>query len=110
MSGKPELTPLDKIIGANAKRLREERGVGQEDMAEILGCSVSLVSMLESGSRVWKTRWIYAYSTHFNIDASTLLAGPKSKADKATADMIKALEDAQNLIKSLSPPEPKSKK
>lgn len=70
MTGKPTLTPLDKIIGANARRIRERIGATQEEMAEVMGCKPNMLSMLETGKRAWTTKYIYAVCVHYKLNAS----------------------------------------
>jgi len=67
MSGKPTITPYDSILGKSAKTVRENASVSQEKIAEILDCSVSMVSMLEAGKRSWKQNWIYKFCQFFDI-------------------------------------------
>jgi transcriptional regulator with XRE-family HTH domain len=72
MSGKPDITPYDAIIGRNVKRIRKQHGVTQEDLAGILDCSKTMISLLEDGERSWKQLWIYGFCTHFKIEPQIL--------------------------------------
>lgn len=75
MTGKPDITPLDIVIGKNAARIREENKITQEKMAEILDCSDGYISLLESGKRAWKTKWIYRFCQYFKIEPVVLFGG-----------------------------------
>lgn len=108
MTGTPELTPLDIVIGTAAKALRESRAISQEKMAEILECSVPMLSQLENGKRTWKTKWIYAVASYFNVHPSELFGGSVlSDEDRKTVEIIKALRATDDKLKSS--PKKKSK-
>ena len=75
MTGKPIITPLDAMVGTNVQKLREAKGISQEQFAEILGCSYGMVSLLETGKRAWKNKWIWAAIQYFKIEAAELFNG-----------------------------------
>jgi transcriptional regulator with XRE-family HTH domain len=40
-----------RTLGETLRKLRKERGMGQKDLADVLGCSMSAIGMWESNSR-----------------------------------------------------------
>lgn len=98
--GKPDLTPLDQIIGANIKRLREARGWGQEKVAEAFKCSVPHLSTLENGKRAFKTKWIYAAMNLFDVPAGEFVnAVEMSSSDKKLFKDMKEYLDLKSTSK-----------
>ena len=91
MTGKPDITPLDAVIGANVRRIREQRGISQEDLADIFDVSTPFVSMLETGKRAWKTLYIYKFTSHVGIDPVELMGG--IKAEPGDAEILKAIKN-----------------
>lgn len=104
MSGVPIITPLDGIVGKNVKRLRTEKQISQEQLSEILGCSVAFVSYLETGKRAWSNKWIWDICQYFGVEAAELFDGAKvSKEDLRLLEAIKSRIDVyseQDAIKS----------
>lgn len=90
MSGKPSITPLDAIVGANVQKLRLAKGMTQERLAEILECSDGLVSQLEQGKRAWKNWWIWKVIQEFGVTAAELFGGVEvPPEDRPLFDAIK---------------------
>lgn len=77
MTGKPDITELDKIVGHNVKQIREEKRVSQEKLAEIIECSPGLISLLEQGKRAWNSKWIFRVSEFFKISPNELYHSPE---------------------------------
>lgn len=61
-----------KIIGANLKLLRTCHGLNQNEMAKIIGCSRSLYTQFELGSRVQDVESLFYVCTYFGIDIASL--------------------------------------
>lgn len=100
MNGKPTLTPLDVAIGANAKRIRKELGLTQEDIAEIMECEPPMVSMLERGRRAWTTKYIYAICQKYNVSPARFFGAVEMSAQDQV--LFQAMRDLVELRKENS--------
>lgn len=102
MSGIPTITPLDAVVGGNVQKLRAAGEISQEKLAEIIGCSVPMLSQLENGKRAWKTKWVWAVSQYFGVEAYELFA------DAAEVALVRALRDRMEVYKKTKPSKRKS--
>ncbi len=64
---------MRKIVGRNLRRVREERGLTQERLAEISGFSQQYISGLEGGKRNPTIVTIYEFSRALKVDYLELL-------------------------------------
>lgn len=107
MSGKPTITPYDAILGKSAKAIRENAAVSQEKIAEILECSVSMISLLEGGKRSWKQTWVYKFCQFFSITPLDMYSGIEGEdiEFKEFFNLLKPSEKKQALgaIKGMFP-------
>ena len=55
------------------KRLREERGLSQDELARLTQLSKSTISMYENGNREPKFETLEVIADFFNVDMNTLL-------------------------------------
>ena len=61
-------------VGENIKKLRLSRGLGQQDIADIVGAKTyTTVSKWESGDNFPKGKDIILLCKHFNVSADSLL-------------------------------------
>ncbi len=69
---------IKKIIGANVKELRINRGITQEQLSEFFGLQSHSVTKIETGSTFVSSKVLAALSNFFNVTPSFLLS-PKVK-------------------------------
>lgn len=62
-----------KIIGNNLKKLRLSKNYSQEQMAELLNTSQSVVSAFENGITLIQTAFLYDICNKFNISADDII-------------------------------------
>mgnify|MGYP003313496116 CR=1 FL=1 len=67
-------------IGKNIKRLRQERGITQADLASALGVTCQAVSKWESGTSDPSTSNLFSLAKLFGIPVEKLLQGVNSDA------------------------------
>lgn len=61
------------MIGENVKKLREERGLTQEDLADMLKITRSAVTMIEANRRKVSSDEVVALCQIFGVSADALL-------------------------------------
>lgn len=71
---------MDLFIGENIKRLRRERGLTQETLAERLHVSAAAVSKWERGESVPDIGMLLPLASYFNISSDELLGLNAAKA------------------------------
>src|SRR5260370_29843567 len=64
---------MRKLVGRNVKRVRQERGLTQEQLAELSGFSQQYISGLEQGRRNPTIVTIYALAVALHVDHMELL-------------------------------------
>ena len=74
------------------KRLREERGLSQDELARLTQLSKSTISMYENGNREPKFETLEVIADFFNVDMNTLL-------DKKQPIMILTQQDETHIKK-----------
>lgn len=67
------------LFGDNLKKLREEKGLSQKELSEILNLSPSTISMYENGQREPDYNALLGISDFFCIDVSDLLNPHKNQ-------------------------------
>jgi transcriptional regulator with XRE-family HTH domain len=65
---------LQRILGANLRRVRTEMGLSQEAFAEVLGVHRTFVGGLERGERNVSLRALERYAEKLGVDPMELLA------------------------------------
>jgi transcriptional regulator with XRE-family HTH domain len=70
---------LQRIVGDNLRRYREERGLSQEAFAEILGWHRTYIGGLERGERNLSLKALERISMRLNLDPARLLEGARRK-------------------------------
>lgn len=87
--------------------IRENANVSQEKIAEILDCSVSMISLLETGKRSWKQVWVYKFCQFFDISPLDMYSGigEEDIEFKEFFNLLQPLEKKQALgaIKGMFP-------
>lgn len=88
-------TPLDAVIGADIKRRRTEKDMSQDDLADKLGISKTLLFFLEKGERAWNSTTISAALEFFGITLADLVGGTVlSDQDRRDLELIRAHRSA----------------
>lgn len=61
-----------KIIGSNIRNLRKDNNITQEDLANILGTTHSVISSYENGNTLILTAFLIEICTYFKVSADKL--------------------------------------
>lgn len=77
-------------IGGRLRRLRQEKGLGQGQMAEQLGISPSYLNLLESNQRPVTVRVLLRLAERFQVDIATLTVDDD---EKLASDLMEAFSD-----------------
>ena len=77
-------------IGGRLRRLRQEKNLGQGQMAEQLGISPSYLNLLESNQRPVTVRVLLRLAERFQVDIGSLTV---EDDEKLTADLMEAFSD-----------------
>ena len=87
-------------FGGRMRRLREERGMTQDEIANLLGTTKSAVSRVESGQRGLAAAELAALSSALEVSADFILFGeaPSEAMLRADADATDALAYATGII------------
>lgn len=92
--------PLDyKIIGANIKRRRKELHITQQQLADDLYISLSLVSKLERGVKAVSMDTFHSIAEYLHTSIAVLMANPDEPAVQHNAlirEIDTMLEDMDN--------------
>ena len=94
-------------IGINIKRLREDRGIKQSEIADLIGMHRSNYSKIENGQREISLAAIDKISQFFNISIDKLVhLGediPKevSVEDKTTTEQVKLIQELDQEEKNM---------
>ncbi|WP_322181197.1 helix-turn-helix domain-containing protein [Neglectibacter caecimuris] len=85
-------------IGGFLKELRKERGVTQEQLAQILGVSNRSVSRWENGNNLPDLDLLIQISEYFETDLEELLTGERrtEEMDKKTKETVLQVADYSN--------------
>lgn len=81
------------------KAARERAGMTQRDLADVLGVSVSYLSMMESGDRPLPTDLAYKAARRLSVGAGRLL---EDQEPVRTAFKAKARSDVQDVVLELA--------
>ncbi len=69
------------LFGARLRQLRIERGMTQEDVSKILGCTQSLVSHYEAGIAYPSVLRLVDFSSLYLVSLDYLLRGEGSRSN-----------------------------
>ncbi|MEO1188333.1 MAG: helix-turn-helix transcriptional regulator [Pseudomonadota bacterium] len=75
------------IVANHLKAWREFRNLTQEDLAEKVGTTAAVISLLENGQRGLSATWLHRFAPHLHVSPGFLL--DHSPGD-LTADMLQA--------------------
>ena len=66
---------LQRIVGRNLRRYRQERGLSQEEFADVVGVHRTYLGGLERGERNLTLRSLERIAERIQLDAMELLRG-----------------------------------
>jgi len=69
------MADLRELLGKNVRRLREERGLTQAQLAEATGRSTDMISRLERGDAAPSMETVGVLADVLNVDAAELFGG-----------------------------------
>jgi transcriptional regulator with XRE-family HTH domain len=64
---------MRKLVGRNVKRIRQEKGLTQEQLADLSGCSQQYISGLEQGRRNPTVVSLYELATALGVSHMELV-------------------------------------
>ena len=82
-------------IGHNIKRLREERGMTQTDLAKVVGASDKAVSTWENGTAIPRIGKVEKMAQYFNVPKSEIIGDAEERQQRR---MLAYYEKFKNLI------------
>ena len=88
---------MDLFIGENIRRLRREKGITQELLAERLHISAAAVSKWERGETVPDIGMLLPLAAYFNVSSDELLGLNAA----VTKEKVKAVLEERNRLSSL---------
>ena len=94
-------------IGINIKRLREDRGIKQSEIADLIGMHRSNYSKIENGQREISIAAVDKIAAYFNITIDELVHMgenvPKevSMEDKTTVEQVKLIQELDQEEKNM---------
>jgi len=94
-------------IGQNIKRLREDRGIKQNEIADLIGMHRSNYSKIENGQREISIAAIDKIANYFNISIDELvhmgndLPKEVSLEDKTTVEQVKLIQELDQEEKNM---------
>lgn len=90
---------LEKIVIANIRRIRKERGLTQEELAELCGTSVSYIGLLETGKNIPKLSTIEKIANALNVDCIELFTPIQNEeTDESKRDNSKLKQKILEII------------
>lgn len=74
-----------KTVAEKFRRLREKRGLSQQQVTDSIGVSVAMVSRLENNPRQLKVDYIDRFATYYEIPLGKLFSKKEDKLKKKLA-------------------------
>lgn len=74
-----------KTVAENFRRLREKRGLSQQQVADSIGVSVSMVSRLETNPKQLKLDYIVRFASFYEIPLGKLFSKKEDKFKRRLA-------------------------
>lgn len=74
-----------KTVAEKFRRLREKRGLSQQQVADSIGVSAAMVSRLESNPRQLKVDYIDQFATYYEVTLRKLFSKKEEKFNKKLA-------------------------
>ncbi len=92
-----------KILGENVKKIRKQRNLKQDELAELIGLEVKSLSLIETGSGFASAKTIEKLADILKIAPYELFEEADNKnSDNIYFDIIKNLDLIKNNSKKLS--------
>jgi transcriptional regulator with XRE-family HTH domain len=94
-------------IGGNIKRLREDRGIKQSEIADLIGMHRSNYSKIESGQREISVPALDKLAKYFNVSLDDLvhlgdnIPQEVSVGDKTTVEQVKLIQELDQEEKNM---------
>ena len=88
---------MDMFIGENIRRLRREKGITQEVLAERLHVSAAAVSKWERGDSIPDIGMLLPLASYFNVSTDELLGVNSAK----TREKVKIVFEERNRLSTL---------
>lgn len=73
-----------KTVAEKFRRLREKRGLSQQQVADFIGVSVAMVSRLENNPRQLKVDYIDRFATYYEIPLGKLFSKKERQTKEET--------------------------
>lgn len=83
---------LEQIVVTNIRRIRKERGLTQEELAELCDTSVSYIGLLEIGRNIPKLSTIEKIANALGVDYIELFKSPNDQSEVKSRDYSKLKE------------------
>lgn len=83
---------LEQIVVTNIRRIRKERGLTQEELAELCDTSVSYIGLLEIGRNIPKLSTIEKIANALGVDYIELFKSPNDQSEIKSRDYSKLKE------------------
>ena len=87
------------MIGDNIKRMRRERNITQEELAEMFGVSCTAVSKWERGETYPDITLIFPLANYFGVSVDELMGYNSARVEQEIQDIIKQRNDLFNMGK-----------
>lgn len=95
-------TKLDEVIGANIRERRELLDLTQDDLADQMGISKALLSLLERGEKPWNSTTLTKAMEFFKAGLEEFVGGVVlSEQDKKDLELIRAHRKATANIEEI---------
>lgn len=78
---------LQRTLGRNLRRLRKQRGLSQEDFAEVLGLHRTYMGGVERGERNLTLQSVERLAERLGVDPVVLLTEPSGDARAAAGSL-----------------------
>ena len=73
----------EKTVKANLRKLRESRGLSQDDVAALVGLSVQSYRRMESGKTLVVNKVVWELAKVYKVSVGELLLGSEGEADSS---------------------------
>lgn len=98
---------LRLAFGANLKEVREARGISQDQLADILGCTRSYISGVENGDRNLSLKSVEMICERIEMDPLTMLRSTSPLPNRNPTENSESTETTPELRPKPEPgPEP----
>jgi transcriptional regulator with XRE-family HTH domain len=77
------ISVVDKIMGQQIKKLREEAGYGLEEFAKLSGLNIGEYELGESGERRFSLRELYPLARRLGVKYRSILAAVECEVQQA---------------------------